>query len=230
MDADGDKVGIGVTFKRDGDGFFMVKRLSENGGAITSGLAVGDRVLGIDGHSMHRKSSHDLSRCVLGPAGTSLTLLIRSPDGTERDIQIQRRATPSAATVAGSAPASASPLFLQRPDVAQSDSASWLGGAGDEEWDGKGEVMPLEGDAQRGLFGIGATLVRDSRGLFFVAETHSTRPHEATSLVQDLRVGDIIVEVDGIQTTGKSAEAVESLLLGPLHSPVKLLLAQVSPS
>ena len=40
-DADGDKVGIGVTFKRDGDGFFMVKRLSENGGAITSGLAVG---------------------------------------------------------------------------------------------------------------------------------------------------------------------------------------------
>ena len=41
MDADGDKVGIGVTFKRDGDGFFMVKRLSENGGAITSGLAVG---------------------------------------------------------------------------------------------------------------------------------------------------------------------------------------------
>ena len=166
--------------------------------------------------------------------------------------------------------------------MAQSDSASWLGGAGDEEWDGKGEVMPLEGDAQRGLFGIGATLVRDSRGLFFVAETHSTRPHEATSLVQDLRVGDIIVEVDGIQvppappihvipgigfqfflsvfalfsglpllialglglvrsppvrsflldnqTTGKSAEAVESLLLGPLHSPVKLLLAQVSPS
>ena len=98
-----------------------------------------------------------------------------------------------------SAPASASPLFLQRPDVAQSDSASWLGGAGDEEWDGKGEVMPLEGDSQRGLFGIGATLVRDSRGLFFVAETHSTRPHEATSLVQDLRVGDIIVEVDGIQ-------------------------------
>ena len=83
--------------------------------------------------------------------------------------------------------------------MAQSDSASWLGGAGDEEWDGKGEVMPLEGDAQRGLFGIGATLVRDSRGLFFVAETHSTRPHEATSLVQDLRVGDIIVEVDGIQ-------------------------------
>jgi len=194
VNMDTDKVGIGVTFKKDSEGYYMVKRVSERGGAFASGLASGDRVLSIDGHSMHRKSSQELSRSVLGPAGTCVTLVVRSEDGTVRTIEVKRlRDQP--ATDADFAADNAPPRKLD-----ESVDSEWEGGAtgaDGTEWDGQGQVMRLEGRGDE--VGIGATLVRESRGLFVVAEVSPPPPGELHGRLHELLVGDIIVQVDGIQ-------------------------------
>jgi len=177
-----DKVGVGVTFKKDGNGYYVVKRVSARGGAFGSGLAIGDCVISIDGHSMHRKSSQELSRSVLGPEGTSVTLVVRSQDGSTRNIEVRRLREQTGDDGDGAS-----------LDAGQGKHGDWEGGATEaqgEEWDGQGQVMSLEGNEAQGIVGIGATLVRDSRGLFVVAELSGTR---------QLSVGDIIVQVDGIQ-------------------------------
>jgi C-terminal processing protease CtpA/Prc len=177
-----DKVGVGVTFKKDGNGYYVVKRVSARGGAFGSGLAIGDCVISIDGHSMHRKSSQELSRSVLGPEGTSVTLLVRSQDGSTRNIEVRRLREQTGDDGDGAS-----------LDAGQGKDGDWEGGATGaqgEEWDGQGQVMSLEGNEAQGIVGIGATLVRDSRGLFVVAEL---------SGAPQLSVGDMIVQVDGIQ-------------------------------
>ena len=196
-----DNLGIGVTFKKDGDGFYIVKRVSEHGGAFASGLAVGDRVLSIDGHSMHRKSSHELSRCILGPQGTSLTLSVRSQNGTVRDVQVKRlREKTGGEGSDGEGEEGASRKWGAEKD--ENRNGEWEGGGtavDSDDWDGQGEVMRLEGEPDLGMIGIGATLVRDSRGLFVVAEVAPPAPDAPQGRSYNLFVGDIIVQIDGIQ-------------------------------
>ena len=177
-----DKVGIGVTFKKDGNGYYVVKRVSARGGAFGSGLAIGDCVISIDGHNMHRKSSQELSRSVLGPEGTSVTLVVRSQDAITRCIEVKRLREQAADNG-----------DVGALDAGQGEHGDWEGGATGslgKEWDGEGQVMSLDDNEAEGTVGIGATLVRDSRGLFVVAELSGAR---------QLSVGDIIVQVDGIQ-------------------------------
>ncbi len=50
----------------------------------------GDQVLEIDGHNMHRKPAAELSRAVLGPPGTWLTMLLKRQDGSSHTVQLQR--------------------------------------------------------------------------------------------------------------------------------------------
>jgi len=207
----GEAVGIGVTFKKDGEGYYVVKKMSELGGAFASGLAVGDRVLAIDGHSMHRKSSQELSRCVLGPEGTRVTLSVRSVDGTVRDIEVKRVvefAEPDALEGDRPQPADATALRGSGTWAAGNElDVDWEGGgtgAQGEQWDGQGEVMRLAGEPEQGIVGIGATLVRDSRGLFVVAEVAPALPGTPQGRSYSLFVGDIIVQVDGIQVRGRA--------------------------
>jgi len=196
------KVGVGVTFKKDADGYYVVKRVSEHGGAFASGLGVGDRVLSIDGHNMHRKSSQELSRCVLGPEGTSVTLCVRSQDGTVRDLEVKRLRQPAAHHPAKLKAGEGSGRRWDGSDGGERQDCIWEGGAAgaaSADWDGQGEVMRLDGDAEHDVVGIGATLVRDSRGWFVVAETAPPAPDTPQGRECNLLAGDIIVQIDGIQ-------------------------------
>eukprot|EP00960_Hanusia_phi_P046944 758123-Hanusia_phi.AAC.3 len=86
-----DKVGIGATFKKDADGYFVIKKLAEHGAArACNKIAVGDRVLEIDGHSMYRATALDLSRAILGQEGTWLTIILRSTDGSSKSVALRR--------------------------------------------------------------------------------------------------------------------------------------------
>ena len=89
-------VGIGVSFNRTmADGYYMVETISKAGGAFTSVLAVGDRVISIDQHDMRHKTMHDLKHRILGLEGTSLTVGVRCQNNTLLDIEVKRLLTPS---------------------------------------------------------------------------------------------------------------------------------------
>jgi len=86
-----EKVGVGISFKKDGEGFFYVMRMAPGGAAAATGLVEeGDRVVDVDGHPMQRATAQDLTRSILGLSGTWVTLLMRSADGKLKTVEICR--------------------------------------------------------------------------------------------------------------------------------------------
>ena len=211
--ADGatDVAGIGVTFKKDLDGWYMVKRVLPGGGAYLCGLKVGDRVVSIDGHKMHRKSPQELARSVLGPHATAVTLSVRSQDGIVRDVQVKRKtmhANPAEQDFDLDFEEGAVGADGKWDADSEEEDGEFEGGCSgidSAEWDGEGEVMVLEDvmvsetEPPVVMVGIGATLVRDSRGLFVVAQIAPPPPDARQGRSHNLFVGDIIVQIDGIQ-------------------------------
>ena len=71
-------VGIGVTFKRDkAKGCYVVRRVIERGPADRQGgIVPGDVFAEVDGISVANKTPEELTKLVLGPAGSSVDLSI----------------------------------------------------------------------------------------------------------------------------------------------------------
>ena len=83
------RYGIGVTFKRDPEGYFMVQSLGEVGGG-DSGLLVGDRIMSTGEVSFQGMSIQELSDVVLGEQNTTIVFKVQAHDGSERLVSAKR--------------------------------------------------------------------------------------------------------------------------------------------
>lgn len=71
--------GIGITVSVRG-GLVYVTSVMEGYAAARQGIAVGDRILSVDGVSLDGKSLHDIFKLVRGPAGTEIRLTVDRED------------------------------------------------------------------------------------------------------------------------------------------------------
>jgi len=89
---DASLAGVGITLKRDGEGYFFVKRVVEGSPAQrVGGVEVGDSVREIDGFSLFRKSYQNLQQLLLGRENSIVTLGLWDGDaGKMRQVEIPR--------------------------------------------------------------------------------------------------------------------------------------------
>ncbi len=90
-------VGIGAMVRKVDNGG-MITRLAQGGPAEQAGLHPSDLVLKINGvpfTDTARFGAGGPISAVRGPSGTTVTLTIQSPDGTQRDVEVTRRPIPS---------------------------------------------------------------------------------------------------------------------------------------
>lgn len=81
--------GIGSLIRKSGD-FVYIAEPYEGKPAQVSGLIAGDKILEIDGKSMEKKSSSDVSSALKGPKGTTVKVLVERPDKSKKTITIER--------------------------------------------------------------------------------------------------------------------------------------------
>uniref|UniRef100_A0A7S0VDF8 PDZ domain-containing protein n=1 Tax=Hemiselmis tepida TaxID=464990 RepID=A0A7S0VDF8_9CRYP len=75
-------VGIGLTFKRDKEKGYVVKRVVPGGPSyLDGGVQPGDTFLEVDGVSVRGKTPEELTRLVLGPVGSSVSLMVSRGGG-----------------------------------------------------------------------------------------------------------------------------------------------------
>ncbi len=63
----------------------------DGGGAITSGLEVGDAIVEIDGQAVSELTFPQAINLIRGPEGTTVTLVVQKKDGTTVEIEVPRR-------------------------------------------------------------------------------------------------------------------------------------------
>lgn len=87
---DNSYVGIGATISYpEGEGL-LVEAVAEGGPSDKGGLAAGDLILAVDGVAMTGEDRDQGAQLTRGPEGTQVVLLVRSPQGEEREIAITR--------------------------------------------------------------------------------------------------------------------------------------------
>jgi hypothetical protein len=82
--------GLGIAIGK-GDGGVMVMDLIEGGAAAEAGLHPGDVIVGLDGEPLADVPLEDFQEKALGEAGTKASLVVRGPDGEEREVTLDRR-------------------------------------------------------------------------------------------------------------------------------------------
>lgn len=85
----GTYAGIGATIRKIGD-FVVIESPYEGFPAHKSGLLPGDRIMQIDGVSMLGKSTSEVTTYLKGNAGTTLVLSIQKPDGSNKEVSVER--------------------------------------------------------------------------------------------------------------------------------------------
>jgi hypothetical protein len=86
-----DKCGVGVTFVKDGAGYFVIKSMIQGGAGDKAGLQVGHRLLRVDGHDVHSITPIALSTFVLGEQGSDVVFeLAAADDDAKHTVCIQR--------------------------------------------------------------------------------------------------------------------------------------------
>ncbi|MCO5260143.1 MAG: S41 family peptidase [Crocinitomicaceae bacterium] len=81
--------GIGAVIRKIGD-YVIVAEPYEGSPAATSGLKAGDKILSIDGHSMEKKNTEDVSSNLKGPKGTTISVQVEHSNGKKETIKITR--------------------------------------------------------------------------------------------------------------------------------------------
>lgn len=81
--------GIGSLIRKSGD-FVLIAEPYEGKPAQLSGLVAGDKILAIDGKSMEKKSSSEVSEALKGPKGTKVKVQVERPDKSQKTITIER--------------------------------------------------------------------------------------------------------------------------------------------
>ena len=81
--------GIGALIRKKGD-FVYVSEPYENKPAESSGLRAGDKILSIDGKSMEKTSSEEVSSALKGPKGTELKIEVERDNGNNETFTVIR--------------------------------------------------------------------------------------------------------------------------------------------
>lgn len=81
--------GIGAIIRKI-DEFVFIAEPYEDSPAQKAGLRAGDKILSIDGRSMEKKNTEDVSSSLKGPKGTSITIKVQRPNGKEETISVTR--------------------------------------------------------------------------------------------------------------------------------------------
>ena len=86
---DGTQYGIGVTFKKEKDGYYVVKALAEE--SLDCGLCVNDRILRADKHDLKHLTAQQLAQYLLGPKHSVVVIDVLADDGSRRAVSCVRR-------------------------------------------------------------------------------------------------------------------------------------------
>ena len=86
----GEFSGVGIQIQSDDDGSLRVVSPLEDSPAYRAKIKAGDIITGINGKNAKGISINQAVKNITGPAGTSVTLTIRSPDNTTRDVPLTR--------------------------------------------------------------------------------------------------------------------------------------------
>jgi carboxyl-terminal processing protease len=81
---------LGVELKAEKDSLLVVSVIS-SGPAESAGVRTGDRIVQVDGHSVHDVSATTAADLLKGEEGSSVELGVVSPAGEYRAVQVQRR-------------------------------------------------------------------------------------------------------------------------------------------
>lgn len=81
--------GIGAMIRKMGE-YVYIAEPYENSPAASAGLRAGDKILSIEGRSMEKKNTEDVSTNLKGPKGTTISVKIERPDGKQETIQVTR--------------------------------------------------------------------------------------------------------------------------------------------
>lgn len=71
-------VGIGISFRPASDGSFIVADMTQGGGAVDSGVKIGDVIHAVDGKSATSLSTHELVQTIKGDAASSVCLVLEA--------------------------------------------------------------------------------------------------------------------------------------------------------
>jgi len=80
--------GVGAQIIKMGD-YVVVSEVYEGNPAQKSGLMPGDKVLSIEGKSMAKKSTDEVSTAMKGPKGTSITMEIERPNEGKKTLNLK---------------------------------------------------------------------------------------------------------------------------------------------
>ena len=86
---DGAFTGVGMTVEKDPVGLKIISVFA-NSPAKRGGLAPGDLITAVDGHSLEGSSSDEATTRIKGPEGTTVSLTLRH-DGTDRTVKLERQ-------------------------------------------------------------------------------------------------------------------------------------------
>ena len=82
---------VGIALNEAADGKISIVEVMPGGPGAQAGIAAGDVLLRVDGQSVAGVPLPDVARKIAGPAGTSVQLDVRHPDGREATLVIVRR-------------------------------------------------------------------------------------------------------------------------------------------
>lgn len=207
----GTYVGVGAVLDQRDEGVFVVRVLRDSP-AERAGLRAGDEIVRVDGESLAGLTVDEVASRVRGPEGTDVTLEVRSPDGSLREMTITRAKLDLPLVSWGFAPGT-------RDAVIRLESFS--AGAGEafedalqEAVDGgaQGVVLDLRGNPGGYVnepVAVASQLLSDAVVYVSVDRSGTETPHrtEGTPLAPDL---PLVVLVDG--QTASSAEIVTGAL------------------
>lgn len=81
--------GVGAIIRKIGDYIYFAEPY-EDSPAAKAGVRAGDKILSIEGRSMEKKNTEDVSNSLKGPKGTSISVKVQRPDGKEETMNIIR--------------------------------------------------------------------------------------------------------------------------------------------
>ena len=89
-DALGNYSGVGIVMLQDDNGYILVTSVIKDGPAEKAGIKQGDYIVGVNGESIYKVDSSEVSKKVRGEAGTEVTLNILRGDSENLDFNLKR--------------------------------------------------------------------------------------------------------------------------------------------
>jgi carboxyl-terminal processing protease len=207
----GTYVGVGAVLDQRDEGIFVVRVLRDSP-AERAGLRAGDEIVRVDGEPLVGLTVDEVASRVRGPEGTDVTLEVRSPDGSSREMTITRATLDLPLVSWGFAPGTRDAVI--RLESFSAGAGKAFEGALQESIDAgaQGVVLDLRGNPGGYVnepVAVVSMLLSDAVVYVSVDRSGKETPHrtEGKPLAPDL---PLVVLVDG--QTASSAEIVTGAL------------------